>query len=534
MFEIAFFMGIYSYLIFFLGIFGFLFKFNIIVATIIYVFFSFLYILKIKKFKFIFPKKIRLNTLSILIVILIGIQVLVNLVGVLGPEISFDALWYHLTLPKIFLISHSILHIPGNLLYYSDIPKLTEMFYVVGLSIGNEILAKFIHFAFGILILIAIYKISRKFVTRAFSLLAVLIFYSNLVVGWESITAYVDLSRTFFEIMSFWGLINYLEDKERKWLYVSGLMLGFAITAKLISIGTILIFLGIFLYWALIKKDKKIESLKNSAVLIFSSIIIPLPWFIFSFVNTNNPIYPYFSNIAVDSGNALSLPNINNLFKDFYVLFLGLNDPISPIYLIILPIVFLYLKSFSARIKIFVIYTFLSIFIWYLTQEQRGGRFIMPYLPVFSILCVITISSLKFKNLKYYLITLVIFLSIVSIGYRGMANKKFLPYILGRQTKNEFLSKNLNFSFGEFYDIDGYFGRQIKNTDAVLLYGFHNLYYVNFTFIDSSWVKKGDKFNYIALQDSIIPSRFFNWTQIYYNKQTKVKLFSKEGKMWAY
>jgi hypothetical protein len=115
-----------------------------------------------------------------------------------------------------------------------------------------------------------------------------------------------------------------------------------------------------------------------------------------------------------------------------------------------------------------------------------------------------------------------------------LANSKYIPVILGKETKSQFLTKNLNFSFGDFYDIDGYFQKNIKPSDKVLLYGFHNLYYVNFPFVDSSFVKMGDKFNYIAVQNSIIPIRFSDWKQIYYNKITKVGLYSKERKIWVY
>src|SRR6185437_14950424 len=118
-----------------------------------------------------------------------------------GPEIGFDALWYHLTLPKLYLGWHQVRHIPGGLLYYSDMPKLTEMLYISGLAILGETGAKLIHFSFGILCCIALYKVGRKFFSPLLSLIAVAIFYSNLVVGWESISAYIDLARTFFNIM---------------------------------------------------------------------------------------------------------------------------------------------------------------------------------------------------------------------------------------------------------------------------------------------------------------------------------------------
>ena len=93
--------------------------------------------------------------------------------------------------------------------------------------------------------------------------------------------------------------------------------------------------------------------------------------------------------------------------------------------------------------------------------------------------------------------------------------------------KNRLRSKHLNFSFGDFYDSNNYFKNNIKPNDKVLLYGFHNLYYVDFPFIDSSFAKNSDKFNYIAVQNSKLPKEFSNWKQIYYNEVTKVGVYIK-------
>ena len=76
--------------------------------------------------------------------------------------------------------------------------------------------------------------------------------------------------------------------------------------------------------------------------------------------------------------------------------------------------------------------------------------------------------------------------------------------------------------------------KKIRSEDMVLLYGFHNLYYINFPFIDSSYVKKGDVFNYIAVQGNNLPKRFKIWSLIYYNDKTNVKLYSAGGLKWTY
>ena len=58
--------------------------------------------------------------------------------------------------------------------------------------------------------------------------------------------------------------------------------------------------------------------------------------------------------------------------------------------------------------------------------------------------------------------------------------------------------------------------------------------YVDFNFIDSSWVKKGDSFNFIAVQNGKLPERFSFWQEVYYNQTTKVKLYSLGGQEWVY
>ena len=111
---------------------------------------------------------------------------------------------------------------------------------------------------------------------------------------------------------------------------------------------------------------------------------------------------------------------------------------------------------------------------------------------------------------------------------------KFIPYILGQETKQEFLKKHLNFSYGGFYDTDSYFKNTIKKNDNVLIIGMHNLYYVDFPYVHESWVKPGDEFNYILLQDANLPERFKLWRLVYTNNLTHVKLYSFGGQKWVY
>ena len=260
------------------------------------------------------------------------------------------------------------------------------------------------------------------------------------------------------------------------------------------------------------------------------SIIIVSPWLLFSFFNTFNPLYPLFTNVyPVHFDQSWSLSKI---FTDVWKLFTATEDPISPLYITFLPLVFFVYKKMKIQLKTICLYSFFSLFIWYITPRTGGGRFILPYLPSFSLLIVFLMQ--KIIEIRKFSLVLVIVVAIITIGYRGLANSRYLPVLFGKETKAEFLTNHLNFGYGDFYDTDGYFAQKIKHSGTVLFYGFHNLYYVDFSFIDSSWVKRGDKFSYIAVQNASLPSQFSKWSKIYYNTKTGVNVYTLGEREWVY
>lgn len=542
MFNLAFLIGIYSFLFFFLGILSLLKKEIILSVTTVYLLFIFL-IFK-KNFYSFFRSKYKLCTyrhsergqkpsagiLITFLIVLIIIQVLINLVGALGPELGFDALWYHLTMPKTYLSEGKIFYIGGHL-YYSAMPQLTEMYYLAALALGNGITAKLIHFTFGLLSLIAIYKMARLFFKPRDAILAALIFYSNLVVGWMSITAYIDLSRTFFETMALWAFLIFTKSNQLRWVFISAAMVGFAISSKLISFNSVMVYIIMLSYLRFFGDLKFL--LKISAIYIIIPFVIVLPWLIYSYSYTGNPIYPIFSPgyNPVTSLTSYGFQNVPKLILD---IFLFAPDPISPVYFISLPLIFLYfsriyfqkLPEISLTINLLIIYILFNIPPLFLHAIESSGRFILPYLPAFTLLFMLLLKNLKSKFLYNLLLVTIIIIALSSIAYRGIANKRFIPYLLGQTTLPEFMKKNMEFQVGNFYDIDGYFQKTIGPKDMVLIYGISNLYYVNFPYIHWSSLKPKDMYNYILVKEGAILETYNGWRLIYQNPISKVKLYS--------
>ncbi len=531
MFVLAFFLAIFSYIIFFLGIYGVLFRAQLVALSLIFVgVFLFYQRKSILAILERIPTYLSKNGSPIFLLLLgsVFLQVFINFIGVLGPELGFDALWYHLTIPKLFLSWHQVRHISGGLLYYSDMPKLVDMLYIPGILFGQEAGAKIIHFSFGILCCIALYKLSRKFFTPVLCLMTVAIFYSNLVVGWESISAYIDLGRAFFFIMAVWGFINWYETRTYRWFVISAVLVGIGIGTKLLAAIDMGVFIPILFYMSLREKRIMYKEIGMFAVVAF---IIPLPWLIFSYLNTRNPVYPIFSSIYPFASNVRL--NALEFIKIVWTEFTHSADPISPMYIIFLPCLVL-IKKWEKKILLVLSIGILSVIAWYISPQTGGGRFLLPYLPILSILVVYVYKNFPTKFLKKIFLVVCFATILVSLAYRGIANAKFIYVIFGQQTKASFLSSHLNFSFGDFYDIDGYMTTHIKRGDNVLIYGYHNLFYVDFPYIHESWVKKGDRFNYIATDKPNLPVRFSTWSLVYSNPVNHLHLFRDKGNIWTY
>jgi len=514
LFSIAILIGIYSYFVFFAGLFGNLNK-SVIGASLIIIFAAILVFLFVYKESvvsiYIQAKK---NSFYFLILLFC---ISVNLIGVIGPELGFDALWYHLVIPKLFIEWESINFIRGGLLYYSAMPKLVDMLYIPALMFGNELTVKFIHFLFGILTTVVTYKIANLFLDKKWSYLAAVVFYSNLVVGWMSITGYIDLGRAFFGTLSIYSFLLFYKTKDFRYFFLSSILAGFEVATKFLGFSTLI---SLVLAYVFFIDGRMFLKIKNIILYVLISVAVVTPWLIFSYISTNHLFYPFFTDIYPSGVSILSF-NPLLILKDTIGLFLFSADPISPIYLIFLPIIVFHFKSSSKNIKLLIFILAINLLIWNFVP-QKNSRFIIPYLPIFSVLAIWGLS-VSTKNLQKIGYIFLYFTFILNIIYRGVANFKYVPVILVLESKKEFLVQNLNFDFGDYLDVENKVERIVKD-EKVLIKGIHNLYYVDFSFDHESWAK-GDNYSYILTRGELEDKNGYNL--IYIDLITNTYLYEK-------
>ncbi len=440
----------------------------------------------------------------------------VNLLSAFGPEMGFDALWYHLTIPKLYLAARAVYHIPGGLLYYSEMPRLTEMIFLFLLKFfpaGRETGPHLLGWAAGAGSAGILYLLARKYLEETYSLLAVLIFYVTPLVGWLSGSAYIDLERTFWEILALYLLLN------RK-IFWSGIALGLAIASKTLALGTagILLLLGLMVY----------RDLKKILLLTVTAGVVALPWFVSAYLNTGYPFYPLGADI-LDKSHRLVF-QFPGLITDFVKLAIGSADPISPLFLMLLPFLIIFRKNMPKNSYPLIIYSVLAYLVWWLIPRTGGGRFLLPYLPVWALLSGLVIKNIPDRFLRRLLFAGALVIAVLNLFYRGIATFRLLPVILGRETRTAYLCRNLAKLPGTFYDCSGWFADHIQSTDLAYVSGVHNLYYLDFPFVEESWYR-GEKVDYLIVPDGPWSEntetlyRSYRWQEVYRDNRQKLIVY---------
>ena len=248
---------------------------------------------------------------AVLVVLLaLNIISIVILAGV--PPVSRDALTHHLAVPKLYLKHGSIYEISD--VEFSYYPMNLDLLYMIPLYFGNDIIPKYIHFAFALLTSFLIFGYLQKRLDVLYALLGAVFFLSLPIILKLSITVYVDLGLVFFSTAALIYLFKWINnDYKIKYLLISAVSCGLALGTK--YNGLILFFLLtlfiVFLHarHSAATSQTQWKALSYGVVFMLVAAAVFSPWAIRNYLWTKNPIYPlhksWFNGKKIDSGAAV-------------------------------------------------------------------------------------------------------------------------------------------------------------------------------------------------------------------------------------
>jgi hypothetical protein len=360
-----------------------------------------------------------------LLYVVISVFVIIELLLNLTPPISRDALIHHLAIPKLWLTHGGYYEMPwARISYY---PMNIDLLYLIPLYFKNDMIPKFIHFAFGVGIGVLVYRYLGKRFGRNWGLLGFLIFFSTPVVVHLSTTAYVDLGMVFFSTASILAWIKWQDEdyKYTKWFILSAVCMGLAAGSKYNALLA-WFFLNLMVVYCYSRDTKKgLRSVKYGVVFFLVTLLVVSPWFIKNYIQTGNPLFPLFDHFfrflhdTGKAGGAVASTADSNwassifqrrelmfgegfweiLFIPVRIFFQGkdsspqyFDGALNPILIIMIPFAFLK-KDYSRDRALFLLFSvFFLLMACFLTIIRV--RYILPIIPLMTILSVMGIRNL--------------------------------------------------------------------------------------------------------------------------------------------
>ena len=219
-----------------------------------------------------------------------ALALLFSLYGALAPVVDYDALWFHLHFPKVFLEHGRFVDLRHE--YVSLYPMLWELWFGYGLALGGANTAALLQCATLPLTALVVFELTRRYAPPASPWLAAALFVTVPTIIWEGTTAYVDLAFTFHVSVAVFALLRHCDTRRVQWLAVASLDLGFALATKHVG----LIVLAIACVGTLIIRwhdDRRLlPALRTATTLGVMSLLVVLPWYVRAWLATGNPVFP--------------------------------------------------------------------------------------------------------------------------------------------------------------------------------------------------------------------------------------------------
>jgi len=436
--------------------------------------------------------KIVFFALAAVIATVLAVECLMNL----APPISRDALIHHLAIPKLWLNHGGVFEIPWA--KYSYYPMNIDLLYLAALYLGNDIVPKFIHFAFGLGTGVLVYFYLKGKLGRTWGLLGMTIFATTPIVVRLSTSAYVDLGMGFFSTASILSFVKWRDSGYHKtrWLVVSSSLMGLALGSKYNALVAFFFLNMMVIYCYAKDTQKQLKAIKQGLMFFTVGLLVASPWFVKNWILTKNPFYPLFPNFfplfqqggtsltdLAQTGSSEFFHSRRMMFGETFVdillvpvrmFFQGKDHTYQYFDGVLNPILILFLpfsltnKDFWKDKIFFVAFSVFSILLtFFLTRKQvRYVVFVFPFLSILAVMGIKNVLTwtlppvLRPPHLKSgwanshpglfwvgvtTLVTAIVILLVPNFIYLKNSYQNLNPMnlVLNQETRNAFLDRHL-------------------------------------------------------------------------------------------
>jgi|GEM_PF-2363264 len=400
----------------------------------------------------------KANRLSFLLLILLvaGYAVL----GLLPPT-DFDALMYHLSTVKLYLEHGGFWNIYYNA--SADYPMLTEMNFMIGLALENDIICKTQSFLLGVMTMALIaYLCTYLFNDKGLIIPSLLIFCTFTVIIANMSNCDVDIPQALWTIIALIVLEKYLDGHKITYLLLASIVTGMALQTKTFGALAIpVMFTRIFIQRG--GPLVTVPRIKEAAIVVSIPLLMGLPWYIKSYIN-NQTIFSI--KHATIIGQGLGDPMgvqcasqacywfFNGIIRVFgapwtFSVFPGQHqgDTFGPLFIAILPFLFLVKTPKNIKIVLIAMGLFFAQILFVEMWFIQGGSSIRY--SMFIVICATPLIVWTVRSMKQYPAAqkivwcmIICMICMGSVLFIKRYHKEWLAF-LTLQTRDEYYSRIL-------------------------------------------------------------------------------------------
>jgi hypothetical protein len=368
------------------------------------------------------------------------LMALSHAIGLFVPETGFDALWYHLPMTKLLFYSQRVSFFEP--LYQTGLPRLGSFLFLPAFAI-EETMVKIVTFSVTLLLIASTALLARRFFKRDMSLLITLVVFSFHVIAWQASSAYVDQIRTLFELLALlWSLEISRESKIRWPFMLIGALLGLSFSTKLVG----------FLFlpaWAIYFNSRFTK--QQSVMIIGVATGILALWVLQTVMQTGElNAFSFLFQVQGDVVHATGwiqkilwiLKQISGLPLISFILSFHRESYTTTLFLFSLPFVIVGWKEGWKKYQSLYLFSIVGFLCWLLITPH-SVRYGLVWVIVWLLLSleryIAVAHEYRFVLVAFYVVCLSSI--ILNMSVRVGANLKMMPYVLERETQEEYVER---------------------------------------------------------------------------------------------
>ena len=395
---------------------------------------------------------------------LAGVALGLALLEAAAPPVHFDALVYHLELPRLFLAQRSFALTADNPFW--GLPLMGEALYTWALALGRLQTAAILGWMAAVLALVGVVGLGASWAKPAgwVGMLALIGGVSlSASPGW----AYVDWWSALFAVGMLVALDAYRRSPSRSLALLGGLLGGFACGVKYTA--WLIVPAG---FLAFCVADRSRRGLLNASVFALTAVLVAMPWIIKNTLATRAPLYPYLGATAwmpperqtALMASVVPPPAWIGLSAPLGATLLGheqapgFASDIGPLLLGLLPGLALLPRATRSRLMPAGVYLFAGWGIWALASTQSGlliqTRLYFVVLPAWALLAGAGFAGLERSRVGNVrlgrLAAAVVFLVVGLLTFqqvRQTVNVRPAPVLLGDESEASYLGRRLGSTY---------------------------------------------------------------------------------------